>query len=139
MHDHGKVGRALLGDNAELANYRRQARLGLLHAVLHKLCRLVRIGAEAERHCQRHRPVGGCLAAHVEHVLDAVDLLLDRRCHGLRDHLRIGAGVGRTHHHGGRHDVRIFRDRHGNERDQAGQEDHDRKHTGKNRPIDEEL
>ncbi|MGY4506005.1 hypothetical protein ACVWYH_009962 [Bradyrhizobium sp. GM24.11] len=139
MHDHGQVGRRLLGDDAELAHHSRQARLGLLHAVLHQLCRLVRIGAEAECHRQRHRAVGGRLARHVQHAFDAVDLLLDRRRHRFRNHFGIGAGIGRAHQHRGRHDIGIFRDRHREQRDQAGEKDQDRKDACKNRTIDEEF
>ncbi|MEY9763510.1 hypothetical protein ABH988_004295 [Bradyrhizobium ottawaense] len=139
MHDHGEVGRGLLGDDAELAHHGRQARLGLLHAVLHQLRRLVGIGAEPERHRQRHRAVGGRLARHVEHVLDAVDLLLDRGRYRLRDHLGIGAGIGGAHQDRRGHHVRIFRDRHREQRDQAGKENQDRQHAGKNRTIDEEF
>jgi hypothetical protein len=62
MHDHGEVGRRLLGDDAELPHHGGQARLGLLHTVLHQLRRLVRIGAEPECHRQRHRAIGGRLA-----------------------------------------------------------------------------
>src|SRR3546814_2600040 len=36
---------------------------------------------------------------HVEHVVDAVDLLLDRRRHRLGDGLRGGAGIARRHRH----------------------------------------
>ena len=39
--------------------------------VLNQLLRLVRIGAEPERDVERHQSVGGGLAAHVEHALDA--------------------------------------------------------------------
>ena len=40
---------------------------------------------------QRHGAVGRRIGRHVEHVLDAVDLLLERRRHGGGDGLRIGA------------------------------------------------
>ena len=139
MHDHGQVGRALLGDDAELPHHGRQPRLGLLHAVLHQLLRLVGVGAEPERHRQRHRAVGRRLARHVEHAFDAVDLLLDRRRHRLGDHLRIGAGIGRAHHDRWRHDVGIFRDRHRHQRNQAGKEDQYRKNAGEDRTVDEEF
>ena len=91
VHDHRQVGRALDRGDAEPAHFLGQARLGLRDAVLHQLLRLVGVGAELEGDGQRHQAVGGRLAAHVEHVLDAVDLLLERRRHRLGDHLRVGA------------------------------------------------
>src|SRR5207302_11191789 len=59
-------------------------RSGLRDAVLHLLLRLVGVGAEPEGHRERHQPVGGSLAAHVEHAFHAVDRLLERRGHRLR-------------------------------------------------------
>ncbi len=48
-------------------------------AVLHQHLRHVRIGAHGEGHRQRVGPVVGTLARHVNHALDATDLLLDWR------------------------------------------------------------
>ena len=139
MHDHGQVGRALDGGDAEAPDLLRQPRLGLRHAVLHQLLRLVGVGAEPERHGQRHHAVGRRLAAHVEHAFDAVDRFLDRRRHRLGDHLGVGARIGRAHHHRWRHDFRIFRDRQRRQRDQSGHEDQDRQHAREDRPVDEEF
>ena len=70
-----------------------QPRLGDRDAVLHQHLRLVEVGAELERDGERHLPVGRALRRHVEHVLDAVDLLLDRRRDGLGDDLGRRAGI----------------------------------------------
>ena len=96
VHDHHQVGRALGGGDAEAAHLFRQPRLGDRHAVLHQHLRLIEIGAELEGDGQRHRAVAGRIGGHVEHVLDAVDLLLDRRRDGLGDRLGIGAGILRA-------------------------------------------
>jgi hypothetical protein len=117
---HRQVGRALDGRDAEPAHFLGQARLGLRDAVLHELLRLVGVGAQAERDGQREHAVGGCLAAHVEHAFDAVDLLLDGRGNGLGDHLGVGPGVRGAHHHRGRRDFRVLRDRQPAQRDQPG-------------------
>ena len=45
-----------------------------------------------ERDRQRVGAVVGALRRHVEHVLHAVDLLLDRRGHGVEHQLGVGAG-----------------------------------------------
>ena len=52
--------------------------------------------------------------------------------------LRVGARIGRTHHHAGRHHFGILTDRKQRNRDQAGQEDDDRQHDREDRPLDEE-
>src|SRR3546814_3089309 len=52
---HDEVRRALDRCDAKGAHLRRQAGLGLRHAVLHELLGLVRVGAELERHRQRQR------------------------------------------------------------------------------------
>ena len=70
----------------------RQARQRLRDAVLHLHLRVVQVGAEREGDGQRQRAVGGRLREHVEHALDAVHLLLERRRDGLGDDLRVGAG-----------------------------------------------
>ena len=137
MHHHGQVRRALDGGDPEGANLRGQSRLGLRHPVLHQLLRLVGIGAEPERDVERHQPVGGGLAAHIEHALDAVDLLLDRRRYRLGDDLGVGARILRAHHHGRRRHFRVFRDRQRRQRQQPRHEDQRRQHAREDRPVDE--
>ena len=51
------------------------------------------------------------LRRHVEHVFDAVDLLLDRRGDRLGDHLGRRAGIARADDDRRRHDVGILRRR----------------------------
>jgi hypothetical protein len=117
---HRQVGRALDGRDAQAPHFLGQARLGLRDAVLHELLGLVGVGAEAERDGEREHAVGRCLAAHVEHAFDAVDLLFERRGNGFGDHLRVGARVLGAHHHRRRRDFRVLRDRQPAQRDQAG-------------------
>ena len=50
---------------------------------------------------------------HVEHVLDAVDLLLERRRDGIADDLGRGAGIAGADDDRRRRDLRILRDRQG--------------------------
>ena len=75
----------------------------------------------------------------IDHVVDAVDLLLDRRGHGLCDDLGGGARKGRVHHHGRRRNLRIFGDRQRAKRDGADQRQDDRDDAGEDRPVDEEM
>src|SRR5919198_658074 len=103
--------RSILPCVGEAPHFLRQARLGLRHAVLHLLLREVGIGAELERHRERHTAVGGRLARHIEHALDAIDLLLKWRRHGLGDYFRARAGIVGSDHDGGRHHLRVLGDR----------------------------
>ena len=93
MHDHHQVGRALVDGDADVAHVGRQARLRDRDAVLHLHLRDIEIGAELEGDGDREAAVAGRVRRHVEHVLDAVDLLLDRRDHGRGDDLGAGAGI----------------------------------------------
>ncbi len=52
-----------------------------------------RFGAQLEGHVQEHLAVVRAARRHVQHPLDAVDLLLDGRGHGGGHRLRIGAGI----------------------------------------------
>ena len=109
------------------------------HAILHQHLRRIEIGAELESDVQRHVAVARALRRHVEHVLDAVDLLLDRRGDGFRDDLRVCAGIIRRDLDRGRRDLGILRDRKRRERDNADERDDDADHAGENRPVDEEV
>ena len=62
-------------------------------AVLHQHLGHVQVGAELEGDGQRVGAVVGALRRHVHHALDAVDLLLDRRGHGVGHDLGVGAGI----------------------------------------------
>jgi hypothetical protein len=80
--------------------------VALRHAVLHEHLRLVDVGAELERHRQRHDAVAGRLRELVEHVLDTGDRLLERAGDRVGDDFRIRARIGRAHDDGRRHDFR---------------------------------
>ena len=82
--------------------------------------------------------VVGALRGHVEHVLDAVDLLLDRR--GDRSARRPGAGArgSCSRLDRGRRDRRVLRDRQRRHRQPPASVMNDRQHGGEDRPVDEE-
>ena len=116
-----------------------QRRQGDGDAVLHQHLRVIEIGAELERDGERHVAVARALRSHVEHVLHAVDLLLDRRGHRLRHDLRVCAWIICRDLHSRRRDLRILRDRQGEERDCTHQRDYDADDAGEDRPVDEEM
>src|SRR6267143_770629 len=117
----------------------RQTRLGLRDAVLYLLLCEVRIGAELEGDGQCHAAVGGGLARHVQHALDAVDLLLERRRHRLGDDLRVRAGIVGGDDDRRRHYLRVFGDWQEAQRDDPAEEGEHRQHARKDRAVDEEA
>ena len=106
MHREQDVRRRLAHLYAQALNIGRQPRQCVLHPVLGEHLRHVEIRADPERYRDGQLAVTGGLAAHIDHVLDAVDLLLQRRRDRLADHLGGRAGVARRHLHRGRHDLR---------------------------------
>jgi hypothetical protein len=82
VHDHHQVGRGLAHHDAEPLHVLGQARLGHGDAVLHVDLRLVDVDAGLEHDVDRQPPVAGRLRVDVEHVVDAVDLELERRGDG---------------------------------------------------------
>ncbi len=108
---HHRQARRLAQCQAVLRDVGRQVRLCLRDPVLDVDLIDVGVGADVERHRQLHRPVVAVGRLHVEHVVDAVDLLFERRRHGLFDGLRVGAVIGRRHDDLWRHDVRELRHR----------------------------
>ena len=71
-------------------------------------------------------PISGIRRLHVDHAIDAVDLLLDGRRHGLFDSLRGSPGVCRRHTYVRRSEKRVLLDR-------EAPDDHDTKQENQNR------
>ena len=93
MDHHHQVGRLLHHRDADIAHLLGEARQGDGDPVLHQHLRGIEIGAELEGDGERHGAVAGRLRGHVQHVVDAVDLLLDRRGDGLGDDIGRGARI----------------------------------------------
>ena len=139
MDHHHEIGRLLHNRHADGANLFGEARLGNGDAVLNQHLCGVEIGAELERHRQRHGAVACRLRRHVKHVVDAVHFLLDRRGYGLGDNVCGRAGIGSGHLDRGRRDIGILRDRQAEIGDAADQRDEDGDDGREDRPIDEEM
>ncbi len=137
VHGEQDVRRRLAHLHAQPLHVLRQPRQRVLHPVLRQHLRDVEVRADRERNGDGDLAVPGGLAAHVDHVLDAVDLLLERRRDRLAHHLGGGAGVARRHLHRRRHDLRVLRDRQDHQRAQADQGDEDAEHRRQDRAIDE--
>ena len=93
---HQHVGRAFLHGDAGLLDDVGQRRQRQADAILHQHLRHVQIDAVLERDRQVVGAVVGAARGHVEHALDAVDLLLDRRGHRAGHVLGAGAGIVAT-------------------------------------------
>ncbi len=139
MHDQHQVGRGLAHGDAEVAHVRRQTRLGDRKAVLHQHVGDIEVGADLEGHRQQHVAVVGRQRRHVEHVVDAVDLLLDRRRDGGGHRLGVGARIGGADGHRRRHDLGILRDRQRLVGDEAEDQEDDRRDGREDRSVDEEM
>jgi hypothetical protein len=133
------VGRRLSHLHAEALHIFRQTGEGVLDAVLRQHLRDVEVGPDPERHRHGKLAVAGRLAVHVQHVLDAVDLLFERRRDGLRDGLCGRARIGCRDLHRGRHDFRILGDRQDGECAKADQGHEDAEDDGEDRPVDEQV
>ena len=99
----------------------------------------VLVGADVERHREAVRAVVAALRAHVEHVLRAVDLLLDGSGYRLRDHVGIGAGEAGRHRDLRRNHLRVLGNRQVHGGQHADEDHHERDDGGEDRTLDEEV
>jgi hypothetical protein len=111
VHDHHQIGRTFLHNDTDIAHVGRQPRRRDGDTVLHLHLRDIEIGAELEADRDREASVRGRVGRHVDHVLDAVDLLLDRRHHRRGHDLGAGAGILAGDADQGRRDLGVLRDR----------------------------
>src|SRR5260370_22094384 len=133
------AGYGLADLHAQALNVLWQAREYVLYPVLRQHLRDVEVGADRERDGYGEIAIPGRLAVHVEHILDAVDLLFERRCDGAGDGLSGCAGIGCRDLHRRRDDFWILGDRKNRERAQTKRRHKDAEHGGEARAIDEEM
>src|SRR6185437_16199755 len=136
---HHQVGRAFVDRDADVAHIDGKARLRNRHTILHLHLCDIEIGAELEGHRNRETPVAGRIRRQVDHVFDAIDLLLDGRDHGGGHDVGARAGILTRHGDGGRGDLGILRNRQTRECDASEDHEDDRDHGGKYRPVDEKM
>ena len=98
----------------------------------------VGIGAELERAQQRIAAVIAADALHVDHLVDADDLRLDRLRDARFDHRRVRAGIGCRHLDLRRDNIGILRDRYHQQRHQPGDRRDQRDDDRQTRPVDED-
>ena len=127
------------GGDTKAAHVFGEFRGGDGNAVLHLHLRHVEIRAQFEGHRDGAHPVSCATGGHVEHVLDAVDFLLNRVRDGLRNDLGIRAGIHGLNHHRGWRDLRILLDGERAHRDQPDERDQDGEHRREDGALDEEF
>src|SRR5260370_26340808 len=111
----------------------------VLNAVLrHHLCH-VQVGADAEGNGYCKPAVAGRLTAHVEPVLDAIDLLLERRRHGARYRVRGCSRIHRRDLHSRWDDLRVLRDRQDCERTEPEERHESAQHGRETGAFDKEM
>ena len=137
--DHAEQRRGLLLDRHALAlHVGRQARKRDLDPVVDVDGVDVGIGAELEGGGERVAAVVAAHALHVDHLVDADDLRLDRLGDGRIHDRRIGARIEGRDRDLRRNDVGILRERDRIERQQAGDRGDDGDDDRKPRPVDED-
>ena len=139
MHNHHQVGRSLGDGDADVAYVCGQARQRCLHAILNLHLRDIEVGTEVERNGDRKASVTRGIRRDIEHALDAVDLLFERRNDRRSHHLGAGAGIlpGDVDHR--RRDLGILRNRQAAERDRTEYDENNRDDGRENRTVNEEV
>ena len=137
--EHQRRGKRLLHREAGGRHLRGKLRLRLVDAKLREHLVNVWIGLDIEVHKQLDHAVVRADGVHVDHVVDAIHLLLDRRRHSLADGLGVGARVSRGNKDFGRNDVGILRDRQREHRHDANHHGEDGDDNRDDRPADEEF
>ncbi len=139
VDDQQRVAVAFADGNAEVLDLLRQLRQRGLHAVLNFDLRDVNVRAQLEGDRDAHTTLADRLRGDVEHVIHAVDLLLQRGCDVIGHDLGGSAGVGRRHGHRWRRNARILVDGQVGIGDRTQQRNDDRDRAGEHRSIDKEV
>ena len=139
MHDHHQVGRALGRGDPDIANVRGDTRLSDRDPVLDLDLGNIEVGAELEGHVNLETAIAGRVRGHVDHVLDAVDLLLEGSNDRGGDHVRARSGILAADPHHRRRDLRILGNRQPPDGHRPDDDEDDRNDRGEDRPVDEEV
>ena len=139
MHDHHEVRRGFTDGNPKSSDLVRKSRLDDGNSILNENLGLIDIHAGLEHDVDGQLSIAGRLGTYVEHVVDAIHLLFDRRGDRFGNDFGGSARKRRLDGDRRRHDLRIFRDRKGLQGDRSGDRHDRRKHGRKDRSFDEEV
>src|SRR5450830_1386201 len=138
-NEHERRALRLAVGEPELVHLDGNAGQGLRDAVLGVDLVGVAVGADLERDPDGDRTVVRVHGLEVQHVLDAVHLLLDRRRDGLLDCQRVGARIGGLDLDERRDDVGELRDGEPEHGDESPEDRHDRDDDRDDGPVYEEA
>ena len=139
IHDHQRTGRLLLHRDALPLHQGRDQRQRKRHAVLHQDLSHLEVSAKLEGDGQFITTVVSADRRHVQHVLNAIDLLLDGCGDRVTNNVGVGSRILCGNDDGRRCDVRVLGNRQRECSGTAGKRDHNREHGRKNRMIDAEA
>ena len=125
--------------DTEALDILRQSWKRILHPILGEHLGDVEVGSDTECHRYREVPVAGLLAAHVDHILDAIDLLLEWRRDSTRDGLRRCARIACRDLDRRRHNLWILRDRQHREGTQSKQSNKGAQNDRKTRSVNKKV
>ena len=138
--EHQWSGNCFLHSDTEICDVDGKLRGGLRFAHLSKNKVCVRFRLHIVVDDQSHLPVGrGVQRVHVVHIVHAAHLLLDRRCDGLLDGLRVSAHVRRDYLNLWRNNVRKLGNRQARDRDRADDHHQNRNDHGHDGTIDKKF
>ena len=106
---------ALLGSHTNLRYLGRQQTLSHRHTVLHVDSRHIRVCSLRKINGNFRGTVIRGGRTHVHHVLNTIDLILQRRNHTIQYGLRVSTRISGSHRYGWRGDIRILGNRQGNQ------------------------
>ena len=135
-HPHQQVTGALAHLYTILLRFRRQLRHRLCNAVLYINGRHIGVGARGKGQVQAIAAVISAGRLHIEHMINAVELCLQRRGDGLRYILRAGARPAGADVHHGRRDLRVLLHRNELQRDRTAKDHQQSNHHRETRTTD---
>ena len=137
--DHQNARALLLDRDTLLDHLLRQARLSRRDPVLREHVGRVLVDADFKVDVELHAAVAGVRRLHVDHLIDAVDFLLDGRRYRLLHRHRRSARVGRRDSDGRRRQEWVLLDGETLEAEQPHQNQQDRNDDSDDGPADEKV
>ncbi len=139
MHDKERVAVAFADGHTEVLDLLRQLRQCGLHAVLNFDLSDINVRAQLEGDCDADTTLANRLRGDVEHVVHAIDLLLQRRRDVVGHDFSGSTGVSGRHCDCRRRDARILIDCEVRVGNRTQQRDDDGDRTGEHRSVDKEV
>ena len=134
-----ETGLSLCCTDTDLCHLRRQQTLRLGNTVLYVDRRHIRIGSLLKVDLNLGRSRVGRRRGDINHVLDTIDILLQRHDHTVHHRVSVRARISCLHTNRWWRDVRILLNRQRTQRDESDDQDQDRDRQGHNRPLNKYI